>query len=99
MADFPSRLLAARAAIYYYLHMELIDDESFRAVDAAMRTQYASGQITSNFRRDVLLKKYCCFFGFCPNEGGGACPNFLSHNQELHFWSIKEPISFKMQII
>ena len=74
MADFPSRLLAARAAIYYYLHMELIDDESFRAVDAAMRTQYASGQITSNFRRDVLLKKYCCFFGFCPNEGGGRGP-------------------------
>ena len=32
-------------------------------------------------------------FGFCPNEGGGGpCPNFLAHIQEVHFWPIKESI-------
>jgi len=32
-------------------------------------------------------------YGFCPNEGGGGpCPNFLAHIQEVHFWPIKESI-------
>ena len=44
-------------------------------------------------------KKYYCSFGFCPNEGGGPCPIFLSHVQEVHFLSLKESISSKMPII
>ena len=27
-------------------------------------------------------------------RGGRPCPNFWSHFQELHFWSIKEPIIY-----
>ena len=53
-----------------------------------------------NKNRDVLLEKYCCSFGFCPIEGGwGPCPNFFIHFQEVHFWSIKEPITSKLPII
>ena len=40
-------------------------------------------------------EKNCCSFGFCSNEGGRALPNFLSHFQEVHFLSVKEPISSK----
>ena len=37
--------------------------------------------------RDVLLRKNCCSFGCCPNEGerGGPCPNFLSPFYEYIF--------------
>ena len=31
--------------------------------------------------------------------GGGGLPNFLAHFQEVHFWSIKEPITSKLPII
>ena len=37
-------------------------------------------------------KKNCCSFGFCPNEGGSAVPNFFctfAFSCKVHFWSIK----------
>ena len=47
-----------------------------------------------------FTKKSSCSFGFFPNEGGGGpCPNFLSHFEEVHFWSLKGSISSKMSLI
>ena len=34
--------------------------------------------------REDIPKKCCCSFGFCPNEGGGPCPNFLSTFYKLY---------------
>ena len=47
---------------------------------------------------DVLLEKTPVLLDYVQMRGG-ALPKFLSHFQEVHFWSIKEPISSKMPII
>ena len=41
--------------------------------------------------REGILRKNCCSFGFCPNEGvgGGPCPIFFGTFSKAHFWSIK----------
>ena len=35
--------------------------------------------------KGTFQEKSCCSFGFCPNEGGGPCPNFLSPFQKCIF--------------
>ena len=37
-----------------------------------------------------FMRKNCCSFGFCPNQGGGrALPKFFGSFSLVHFWSIK----------
>ena len=43
--------------------------------------------------------KKCFLLDFFLMRGGRALPIILVHFQEVHFWSIKEPISSKMPII
>ena len=45
--------------------------------------------------RDVLMKKTAVLLDFVQMRGEGPAQIFLSHFQEVHFWSIKEPISSK----
>ena len=49
--------------------------------------------------RDGLFpEKKCILLDLVRMKGGGPCRNFLAHLQEVHFWSTKELLSFKMPI-
>ena len=70
-------------------HCELRPCGSLRELVTLSVTQgdYAV-HLLSLLLRDGFTRKNCCSFGFCPNEGGGPCPNFSTFSL-VHFWSIK----------
>ena len=73
----PSRIVGqghSQAGIFWCAIYSVINRESVVQSLANNRSKYTKEK---SFIREGILRKMCCSFGFCPNEGGvGSCPIF-----------------------
>ena len=83
MGGRPSRILGqgySRAGTFYCVIYSVINRERVVQSFANNRSKFTNEKF---FIREGILRKKCCSFGFCPNEGGGALPKFLAPFQNV----------------
>ena len=84
MGGRPSRILGqgySRAGTFYCVIYSVINRERVVQSFANNRSKFTDEKF---FIREGILRKMCCSFGFCPNEGGGrALPKFLAPFQNV----------------